>query len=427
MSKSIEISSSSHNGMNVIVCSTEKFKTITISLVLTVPLKADKCGIRALIPYVLTSSTKNCPDKSLVNEKLDNLYGADLQIEVNKKGENQLLTFRMQIISDQYSEENAQLLASAIMFLHEIVYDPYVNHDGFLLNIVEAEKKALKKKVKSIVNDQSIYASIRLIEEVFEGSPRGVFALGNIEDIDRATPLSVYEAYMDLLKESKVEMFVVGRIKENKLVKVIQSIFVNDYVQNFKTTRSRSYNKSLNNIKTIHEISNTQQSQLLVGYQTNVTIKDSDFEACRVANAIFGRFPSSKLFQSIREKEAIAYFILSQLEINNGILMVIAGINVSDYDRTLKLILKQEEAMKLGEFTPEEVEKSKVLLKNLLLEAYDTPMGIIDICMQLMESGKKIDDVNNQIKRISEVTKRDIVRVVKNWRLDTVFFLKEGD
>src|SRR5699024_11372731 len=75
-------------------------------------------------------------------------------------------------------------------------------------------------------------------------------------------------------------------------------------------------------------------------------------------------------------------------------------IDFDNYERAVEIIRKQEFAMKEGDITEAEVEQGKALLINLFLEAHDTPLGIMDIAIQAVDSGLS-NSINDQIKRIS--------------------------
>lgn len=82
----VHISSSEHNGLQLHLCSTNKFKTISIMLMIKVPLQEDLTTARALIPHILNSGTINYPNRKLIKEKLGEMYGATLSADVQKKG-----------------------------------------------------------------------------------------------------------------------------------------------------------------------------------------------------------------------------------------------------------------------------------------------------------------------------------------------------
>lgn len=82
--------------------------------------------------------------------------------------------------------------------------------------------------------------------------------------------------------------------------------------------------------------------------------------------------------------------------------------------------------MKKGDFTESEVAQGKAMLISLLLEAYDTPLGIMEVSIQAIDSGLS-NNLNDEIKRISRVSKSDVVRAVNKWNLDTIYFLNREE
>ncbi|WCF10622.1 hypothetical protein NDS46_12585 [Paenibacillus thiaminolyticus] len=103
-----------------------------------------------------------------------------------------------------------------------------------------------------------------------------------------------------------------------------------------------------------------------------------------------------------------------------------AGIDFDNYECAVEIIREQEYAMKEGNFTEDKVEQGKAMLINLLLEAYDTPLGIIDISMEAVDSGFS-SNIVDQINRINRVSKSDVIRAANKWELDTIYFLNRKE
>ena len=98
------------------------------------------------------------------------------------------------------------------------------------------------------------------------------------------------------------------------------------------------------------------------------------------------------------------------------------GIDFENYEYVVEIIKEQEDAMKKGLFTENEIEQAKAMLINQLMEAYDTPSGIIDILMQSVDSGLS-NNLYDQIQKIKNVSKNDIIHAANKWALDTIYFL----
>lgn len=421
----IHISSSEQNGLQLHLCNTDKFKTISIMLMMKAPLQEELITARALIPYILNGGSKNYPNRKLIKQKLDEMYGATLSADVLKKGENHIITFRMEVPADQFLNISNSLLKSSLDLLHEVVYSPVLENGVFNSLIVEQEKRSLKQRLASMYNEKMLYANVRLIEEMFKGEPYRHHAFGMEEDIDSLNALSIYQVYEELLQNDRFDLFIVGAFNEKEVKLIVQDIFSEQH-NNKPIKTISSYRKGVNSVKVIQDKMDVKQGKLFLGYRTFSTIQDEDYEATRVANAIFGRFPSSKLFINVREKESLAYFAHSQIESNKGLLITMAGIDFDNYERAVEIIREQEYAMKEGDFTEAEVEQGKAMLINLLLEGHDAPLGIMDISIQAVDSGLS-NKINDQIKRISMVSKSDVIRAANKWELDTIYFLNRKE
>ncbi|MEK4275814.1 EF-P 5-aminopentanol modification-associated protein YfmF [Paenibacillus sp. FSL R7-0026] len=421
----IHISSEELNGVHLHLYNTNKFKTVSIMLTMKSPLQESLITARALIPHILNGGSILYPNRKLIQQKLDKLYGATLLLDVQKKGEDHSIVFRMEIPADKFLDDSASLLKSSLELLHEIVYNPLIENGGFHSIIVEQEKRSLKQRIDSIHNEKMLYANVRLLEEMYKGEPYQIPAFGRKEDINSLDAISIYQAYENMLQTDRFDLFIVGEFNEDQVKLMVQNIFCEQHNNEFMKGFS-SAGVTVNDIKVIQDKMDVKQGILLLGYRISSTIQDEDYEAARVANAIFGRFPSSKLFRNIREKESLAYFSHSQMESNKGLLIAMAGIDFIHYERVVEMIREQERAMKQGEFTEAEVEQGKGMLINLLLEAHDSPVGIMDIFIQSVDSGLSID-IHDQIQRISKISKADVICAAKKWKLDTIYFLNREE
>ncbi|MGE7624846.1 EF-P 5-aminopentanol modification-associated protein YfmF [Viridibacillus sp. NPDC096237] len=421
----IYINSSEQNGLQLHLCNTDKFKTISIMLTIKAPLQEDLTTARALIPHILNGGSINYPNRKLIKQKLDGMFGATLSSDVLKKGENHIITFKMEIPADQFLNESNSLLKSSLDLLHEVVYSPMLKNGVFNSAIVEQEKRSLKQRLTSMYDDKMLYVNVRLMEEMFKGEPYQLPAFGREEDIVFLNASSIYQVYEELLQNARFDLFIVGAFYENEVKLMVQEVFSEQH-NNKPIKMISSDRKEVNGVKVIQDKMDVKQGKLLLGYRTFSTIQDEDYEATMVANAIFGRFPSSKLFINLRQKGSIAYFSISRIESHKGLLIIMAGIDFDNYERAVEIIREQEYAMKEGDFTEAEVEQGKAMLISLLIEAHDTPLGIMDISIQAVDSGLS-SKINDQIKRISMVSKSDVIRAANKWELDTIYFLNRTE
>jgi predicted Zn-dependent peptidase len=153
------------NNIRLHVLPTNQFKTFAISVYIGNPLTEETVTPIALTPHVLRRGTKAYPETRAFREKLDDLYGAGFGFDIFKRGDYQIVQFRMDIIEDRYVNENGEsLLEQAIEFLGGALMEPALEHNHFMGKYVEAEKLTVRRKIEAVINDKIRYAEERCMQ-----------------------------------------------------------------------------------------------------------------------------------------------------------------------------------------------------------------------------------------------------------------------
>lgn len=410
------------NGITVHTIPTEKFKTNTIVLKVKAPLSEEDVTVRALLPYVLQNCTKSHPQPSHFRAYLDELYGASLAVDLSKKGEDHIITFRLEIANEKFLRDSTPLLEKGIELLSEVLLRPVMEDNGFKASTVDKEKRALKQRIQSVYDDKMRYASQRLVEEMCAEEPYRLPANGEKDKVDSITAQSLFEYYQNMLKTNDIHLYLVGDIKEEEVDGYVKKYFEMPEQENKVTS---SISERANKEKEPNEVIEKQdvkQGKLNIGYRTNVTFKDDLYYALQVFNGIFGGFSHSKLFINVREKESLAYYAASRVESHKGLLLVMSGIDFSNFEKAVTIINQQIEAMKQGEYSESEISQTKAVIKNQILETIDTARGLIEVLYnnEVSEVDKPVDAF---LEGVENVTKEQIQEVAKLVELDTIYFL----
>jgi predicted Zn-dependent peptidase len=264
------------------------------------------------------------------------------------------------------------------------------------------------------------YSNVRLLEEMCKGEPYALQVNGEAEDVDAITPENLYEYYQKAFFEDEMDLYVIGDVKAEEVKQ-----YVSQLLKFEKRTPMRNETIEVRKKEQVHEVKENQdvkQGKLNMGYRTNIVYGDPDYFALQVFNGIFGGFSHSKLFINVREKASLAYYAASRLESHKGLMMVMSGIDLKNYDQALRIINEQMEAMKKGDFTDEELEQTKAVIQNQILETIDTARGLIEI---LYHNVVALTDIPLQtwIDEMQKASKEEIVAVAKKIELDTIYFL----
>ncbi len=410
------------NGMNLHIVETTKYKTNTIVLHIKSPLAKETVTKRALLPYILQSGTKSFPTRQEIRSYLDELYGATLQVDVGKKGENQIITFRMDVTNEKYLNKQTPLLEEALKLLAEILLKPITENGVFTEAIVANEKRNLKQRIHSIFDDKIRYANMRLLEEMCKEEPYGLSVWGYEEEIDAITPKLLFEQYNKLLKNDEIDLYIVGDVTPEKIEAVVKNSFSFPIErQPFQTEETKQIKKAQETV--IIEEQEVKQGKLHIGLRTNTTYKDNDYYAIQLFNGLFGGFSHSKLFINVREKASLAYYASSRFESHKGLLMVMSGIEFENYEKAVAIIKEQLINMQKGDFSEKEIAQTKAVMKNQILETVDVPKGYVELLYQnaVAKHSRTIED---WLQGIDRVTKEDMIKVGQKITLDTIYFLK---
>lgn len=407
-------------GLTVHKIDTDKFKTNTIVIKFNAPLNKENVTLRALLPYVLQSGTKSHPTAKQLSSYLDDLYGATLNVDLTKKGENHVITIRIDIANEKFLSDQTPLLQNALNLLSEIVFSPAIENGAFKEDIVEKEKRSLKQRIQAVYDDKMRYANLRLVQEMCKDEPYQLHVNGEIDDVDQITAKSLYDYYQKVLNEDQVDVYLIGDSISNDIFLSVKNSF--PFSERQKLNVPVIEHKNVQKVNEIVEKQNVKQGKLNLGYRTNVTYSDDTYFALQMFNGIFGGFSHSKLFINVREKASLAYYAASRVESHKGLLMVMSGIEHKNFDQATTIINEQMNAMKNGDFSDQEILQTKAVIRNQLLETIDTPRGLIEILYHNVVSEKK-RTIHEWLDGIERITKEEIIAIAQNISLDTIYFL----
>ncbi|MFD1066283.1 EF-P 5-aminopentanol modification-associated protein YfmF [Oceanobacillus locisalsi] len=400
----------------------KKHKTITFAVKFRAPLERETITKRALLPYVLKQGTASFPTRKELQEELAELYGSVLSIGGSKKGESHIITFYLEVPNEKFLPESDSLMERAAALLHEIVYKPNQEGDGFSNQVFNREKETLRQNIHAMKDNKASYANVRLIDEMCAEEAYSIHAQGYEEDLSALSNEALFMYFEKVRTEDAMDVYVSGDFEAEQMMHLLTEQFQRSSAPEASTLFDADESKQAEDSKEVVEKDQVQQAKLNIGYRTNILYRDEKYPALQVFNALFGGFPSSKLFINVREKNSLAYTVGSRIESHKGLLFVMSGIAPEDYEKALSIIREQMEAMKQGDFTEEELEETKQLIINQLKETLDHAQGMIELMYQQVV-GQKEMTMDELFAAIREVTKQQVVEVAEQVQEDMVFLL----
>lgn len=411
------------NNYNLHLMKTNKFKTISVDLVFRKEIEKKDITYRNLLNTILNMATGTLKTKREINIKKADLYDLQLENDNHIIGNFILDSFKINFLEEKYSE--LTLPEEAIGFLNEIVFNPYITDSSFDADIFKMAV-AIEKERIAAANDNKILLSLNnMFEKAAPDNPVSINKAGYLEDLEKITPTSLYNYYTDMMNGDLVDIYVLGNIDFHQYEEIINNniMFINskNYEENlladFQTVRKRS--------KTIKEEDNINQSKLSILLKTEDI---SDYERNYVMplyNAILGGTLSSKLFNIVREKHSLCYYISSALLKYNGGMYIYSGISKKNFDKTIKLIKKILKDMENSDISIEEFDSARANIKTNLDKQLDSEEGIIS--SKYLEGYYHIDPLELRKEIIDEVKLSELANFSKKVFVDTIYLLEGAE
>ncbi len=409
------------NGLRLYYIPTNKFKTVSVSVNFHRALNKKEAAYNALLSDVMRRGCKKYPTLTEVAKLRQSLFGAYLDVDIRRKGEDQILSFQLSSVADCYLPENEKVFMRSLAFLFDMVLEPLVVDGAFRTEYVEQEKVNLKNDIDALINDKRAYAVWRLVELMCKDEPYGVHELGTKEDVDQITAQSLYAHYLEVLSEGPIDIFVVGSVDIDEVRAYISERFLN-VVPSLSEIPRTELHIPTEKAEEIKECFDVTQAKLCMGFYTGISPADADYPALMVYNGILGGGAHSKLFNHVREKLSLAYYASSRLERYKGMMLISSGIEICNKQKAMDEIHAQMEEMRKGNISEYEFDATKKSIINALRSLGDDVGHLEDYYLGQAVSRTSIG-LNEFIDMISAVTVQDVVRVAEKIRPEMVYFL----
>lgn len=405
-------------GINLYLINDKKFKAFRACVLFHRPLCKEEVTKNTLLTAVMRQQCENYPDAKAISEALENLYGADLIARATKYGEEHLIKLGIKTVADAVvGKDNFD---NALSLLSDIVLKS--GKDArFSEDVVETEKKNIKDAILSQKNDKRSYSVLRLQEEMCKDEPYGINPLGYTEDLEDIGCKELYSHYEKVLNESRVDIIFTGNFDESGAKSAAEK-FAQKLSERVPEKIETKAVHTVKEVKTVTDRMDVTQGKLCMGFRCAKDISVNDYPATMVYNTVFGGSATSKLFENVREKLSLCYYVTSSIDRLKQIMVVRSGVEFESFEKAYDEIMLQQSKMINGEITPDEIETAKKQLVNAYQSNYDSIHALEEYYTMQLLLGTDIS-IEDMKKAVEAVTHEEIVEIAKSMLLDTVYYI----
>ena len=294
----------------------------------------------------------------------------------------------------------------------DIISDIYLNS--------QFPKKEIKKEKGVIIEEINMYRDepSRYVWEIWRKLLYGDQAVGrsilgtktNIKNFKREDFLKYYESQY---RAKSTLVVVSGNFNEKQIIKKVK-----DYFYGIKLGRGKTkelVKEKQNKPQVFIKNKETDQTHLILGFR-GINLFDKRIYALKVLNSIFDGGKSGILFQTIREKLGVAYYIHSNLSCStdHGFWAVAAGIDNNRVEEVIKSVLEEWKKFKTKPVDIKDMKKAKSYITGKLALRLENVHNVADYFAFQELLKKKIETPKEYLKKIKQVTIRDIQKVAED-------------
>lgn len=386
------------NGIRIIKVPNRNIKTVTVVAIFRVGSRDETGkmeGIAHFLEHMMFKGTEKRPTGTDISKELDNIGAA-----------NNAFTGK------EYTGYWIQTEKKDIFLALDVLSDILL-HSRF-------EEKELENEKDAVIEEINMYedAPMRDIPSVFEnmlyrGQSLGHDQLGSKENVKNFCRQDLVDFYNSNYREDNLIITVSGNFDEKKVDRAIERLFM-PFEKHPKKTKVKKNIDVQGEAEVFVKYKETDQSNFSLGFRAfNTGHKDQ--YALDVLNVILGGNSSSRLYEKIREKNGLAYYIYSYAEDfqDVGYFTIQSGVGNDKCEKAISMVMEEIRRIKDEKVSPQEIERAKGHIRGRMAISLESSSSLASfITSQELLCGKILTP-EEKFAKISAVTAKDLQRVAK--------------
>ncbi len=328
----------------------------------------------------------------------------DIAIEMDSLG-GEMNAFTSQETTTYYAKVVDEHLPVVIEILADILlssrFDPAE---------MEKERKVILEEIKSVEDTPDDYIHELFTNTVWPDNALGRPILGTRETIKAMNHSNIIAYIENYYHPKEIVISVAGNFEHSRLIELLNRHFgklARNGVSKIESTPGFTHAVAVRKKQ-------LEQAQLCIGCR-GLNYTHEDRFTMSALNTVLGNSMSSRLFQEVREQNALAYSIYSYVTSyrDTGLLTVYAGTDPANALEVARLVMKELRKIKEEGITAAEELRVKNQIKgSLILSLESSNSHMSRIARQEIYFGKylSMDDI---IKGVEKVTADEVQRLAR--------------
>lgn len=352
-------------------------------------------GISHFLEHMCFKGTKKRPSNLAIVQELDNVGGS-----------------YNAFTGTEYTGYYAKVAHQNKELALDIVSDIYLNS--------QFPEKEMKKEKGVIIEEINMYKdnSQAYIWDLWEKLLYGDQAVGrsilgtksNIRSFKREDFLKYYNSQY---KVRSTLVVVSGNFNEREIISKVKDRFRD--IKLGKGKAKELVKEKQNKPQVLIKNKKTDQTHLVLGVR-GISLFDKRLYALKVLDVIFDGGMSGILFQTIREKLGVAYYIYSTISCSTdyGFWAVAAGIDNNRLEEVVSSVLEEWKKFKTKPIDIKDIKKAKSYITGKLALGIENVHNVASSFASQELLKQKIETPDQYLRKIKQVTAHDIQKVAED-------------
>ncbi len=296
-------------------------------------------------------------------------------------------------------------LEKALVILADIIMNSTYHDDE-----IKKEYGVICQEIAQTYDNPDDLCYENLVSSAFPNQPLGKSILGTEESIAKFTSASFFEFISEFYTSQNSLLSIAGNIKLANLGSLCERLFGHMPNNSSKKYASSYYSSGTECIQ-----KDLEQTTLFLGFHSASYLDISAFYHTQMLSLIFGGGLSSRLFQSIREDQGLAYSVgsFNSSYADNGLFSLYASCNHDKLKQVLNSMIDQIHKV-IDHVSDSEVSRAKNQIKSLLLMSEEkTGYKAYECGKNYLIFGREIT-VQEVLERVDAVSTSDIMGIASS-------------
>jgi predicted Zn-dependent peptidase len=294
------------------------------------------------------------------------------------------------------------------------VLSDLVLHPQFSQADLEREQGVILEEIKMDEDNPDYLVHETFTQNFWKNHPLGRPILGTVKTVSSFTQATVFSHHARRFTPENLVFSAAGHLRHDEFVEQVEKKFGGLKPAGERTVDTEPHPATYPHI-TLKKKKSLEQVQMCLGMPAPA-IDHPDRFGLYLLNNMLGGGMSSRLFESIRENEGLAYSIYSELSPfrDTGSLSIYAGMSLDKTERVLALTLAELRRLKQQAVSPSELKRAKDQMKsNIVLGLESSSSRMSNLARQQMFFGRFLP-VEEIVREIDRVTPDDTLRLANS-------------